>query len=70
MKNGGRILWSVFFLRNIQDLLSDGKTPYERRFGEQCKGPIFSLVRWPNVTRVRQEEEEVVVDVREPRARC
>ena len=22
------------YLRNIQDLLSDGKTPYERRFGE------------------------------------
>ena len=24
------------YLRNIQDLLSDGKTPYERRFGEPC----------------------------------
>ena len=23
------------FLRNVQDLLSDGKTPYERRFGER-----------------------------------
>ena len=22
------------YLRNVQDLLSDGKTPYERRFGE------------------------------------
>ena len=28
-------------LRNIQDLLSDGKTPYERRFGERFKGPII-----------------------------
>ena len=28
------------YLRNIQDLLSDGKTPYERRFGEPFKGPI------------------------------
>ena len=28
-------------LRNIQDLLSDGKTPYERRFGETFKGPII-----------------------------
>ena len=27
-------------LRNIQDLLSDGKTPHERRFGEPFKGPI------------------------------
>ena len=25
------------YLRNIQDLLSDGKTPYERRFGEPKK---------------------------------
>ena len=28
------------YLRNIQDLLSDGKTPYERRFGKPFKGPI------------------------------
>ena len=31
------------FLRNIQDLLSDGKTPYERRFGQPFKGPIISF---------------------------
>ena len=30
-------------LRNIQDLLSDGKTPYERRFGKPFKGPIIPL---------------------------
>ena len=30
-------------LRNIQDLLSEGKTPYERRFGEPFKGPIIPL---------------------------
>ena len=29
------------YLRNIQDLLSDGKTPYGRRFGERLKGPII-----------------------------
>ena len=29
------------YLRNIQDLLSDGETPYERRFGEPFKGPII-----------------------------
>ena len=28
-------------LRNIQNLLSDEKTPYERRFGEPFKGPII-----------------------------
>ena len=37
------------YLRNIQDLLSDGKTPYERRFGKSFKGPIIpfgSLVEY------------------------
>ena len=37
------------YLRNIQDLLYDGKTPYERRFGQQFKGPIIpfgSLVEY------------------------
>ena len=29
------------YLRNIQDLLSDGKTPYERRFGQPFKRPII-----------------------------
>ena len=29
------------YLRNIQDLLSDGKTPYEKRFGEPFQGPII-----------------------------
>ena len=28
-------------LRNVQDLLAGGKTPYERRFGEPFKGPII-----------------------------
>ena len=29
------------YLRNIQDLLSDGKTPYERRFGLPLNGPVI-----------------------------
>ena len=36
-------------LRNIQDLLSDGKTPFERRFGKPFEGPIIpsgSLVEY------------------------
>ena len=28
-------------LRNVQDLLSDGKTPYERRFGIPFNGPVI-----------------------------
>ena len=37
------------YLRNVTDLLSDGKTPYERRFGLPFKGPIIpfgSLVEY------------------------
>ena len=40
------------YLRNLQDLLSDGKTLYERRFGESFKGlviPFGSMVEYyPN----------------------
>ena len=28
------------YLRNVTDLLSDGKTPYERRFGMPFDGPV------------------------------
>ena len=41
------------YLRNVTDLLSDGKTPYERRFGQQFKGPIIpfgSLVEYQPFT--------------------
>ena len=42
MKNGGAdSMERCCYLRNIQDLLSDGKTPFERRFGIPFKGPII-----------------------------
>ena len=37
------------YLRNVQDLLADWKTPYERRFGESFIGPVFRLVQWLNI---------------------
>ena len=33
--------WRHCYLRNIQDLPADGKTPYERRIGEPLKGSII-----------------------------
>ena len=41
------------YLRNVTDLLSDGKTPYEKRFGQPFKGPIIpfgSLVEYHPIT--------------------
>ena len=41
------------YLRNIQDLLSNGKTPYERRFGEPFKVPIIpsgSMVEYHRIS--------------------
>ena len=49
MKVGGQIPWNVFHLRNVTDLFSDGKTPYERRFKQPFKRPIIpfgSLVEY------------------------
>ena len=34
------------YLRNVTDLLSDGKTPYERRFGQPFKAPIVPFGSW------------------------
>ena len=44
MKNDELIPWNATvecycYLRDVQDLLSDRKTPYERRFGEPHSGP-------------------------------
>ena len=41
------------YLRNVTDPLSDGKTTYERRFGQPFKGPIIpfgSLVEYHPIT--------------------
>ena len=41
------------YLRNVTDLLSDGKTPYERRFGQPFGGPVIpfgSLVEYHPIT--------------------
>ena len=56
------------YLRNVTDLLSDGKTPYERRFGQPFKGPIIpfgSLVEYHPFTakdqsRIHQFGEKVL----------
>ena len=34
------------YLQNIQDLMCDGQTPYERRFGKPMSGPAYSV--WSN----------------------
>ena len=50
MKIGGQIQWNATAnCGTFQDKLSDGKTPYERRFGKPFKGPIIpfgSLVEY------------------------
>ena len=37
----GEFCGMLRYLRNIQDLSSDGKTPYERRFGMPLDGPVI-----------------------------
>ena len=57
------------YLRNVTDLFSDVKTPYERRFGQPFKGPIIpfgSLVEYHLVTakdqsRIRQFGKKVLL---------
>ena len=53
------LMESYTFLRNVTDLLYDGKTPYERRFGQPLEGPIIpfgSLVEYhPIIARKKLE---------------
>ena len=51
------------YLRHIQDLLSDGKTAYERRFGKPFKGPIIpfgSLVEYYLFLRKTSQESIIL----------
>ena len=59
------------YLRNIQDLLSDGKTPYERRFGEPFNGPVTpfeAMVKYhpisaKDISRLHQFGPKVLPDI-------
>ena len=63
------------YLRNVTDLLFDGKTPYERRFGQPFKGPIIpfgSLVEYYPVSakdqsRIHQFGKKVLPGLRSVR---
>ena len=65
----GRFHECYAHLRNIQDLLSDGKTPYDRRFGKPFKGsiiPFGSLVEYYPISakdqsRIHQFGEKVLL---------
>ena len=42
-------------LRNVQDLLANGQTPYERRFGEPFKGQQYFLEQSLNIILFQHE---------------
>ena len=51
------------YLRNVQDFLADGKTPYERRFGSHLKDQCFRLVQWLNIIRFLWETSQDSINV-------
>ena len=63
MKNGGQIPWSVTAIcETFKNLLSDGKTPYERRFGMPLNEPVIPFgemvehhhISWKDQSRFHQ----------------
>ena len=50
-------------MRNVQDLLADGKIPKERQFGEPIKGPVIPQEQWLNVTRFQREINQELVNL-------
>ena len=58
------------YLRNVTDLLSDGKTSYERRFEKPFKGPIIpfgSLVEYHPITAKDQSKNQSIWKESAPR---
>ena len=54
------------FLRNVTDLLSDGKTPYERRFGKPSKGyTLYAGGIWKGDLLIADLEELETMDASE-----
>ena len=68
MKNGGLILWNAFcYLRNVWDVLTQGKTPFERRYMGQ-KIPFGALLEYHPIStlgqsRLHQFGKEVLLGI-------
>ena len=50
------------YLRNVTNLLSDGKTPYERRFGQPFKGPIIPF-HWLSIILLLQRTSQESINL-------
>ena len=49
------------YLRNVAELLSDGKTPCEKRFGQPLRDLLFHLVHWLSITlKLRRTSQESI----------
>ena len=53
------------YLRSIQDLLSDGKTPYERRFENLSKDQSSRLVHWLSITLFLRKTSQESINLEE-----
>ena len=59
------------YLRNVTDLLSDGKTPCERRFGQPFKGPIIPFGSLLSITqKLRRTSQESINSERKSYLGC
>ena len=45
------------YLRNVTDLLSEGKTPYESRLGNHLMDRLFHLVHWLSITQETAKDQ-------------
>ena len=48
------------YLRDVQDLLADGKPPYERRFGEPFIGLLISMKVTTEMNQVLSEQGDLL----------
>ena len=48
------------YLRNVTDLLTDGKTPYERRLGNHLMDRLFHLVYWLSIIPITAKDQSRV----------
>ena len=58
-------LWSdsmecYCYLRNVQDLLADGKTPYD--LGNHLKDQVFHLVQWCSISQTPRETKREFIN--------
>ena len=55
------------FLRNVHDKMADGKTAFEKRYGQTCEGRQFLFEHWLSTSQLSRKTSQEYIRLKRKR---